>query len=259
MTAMSAPHRDRKRAVLEAERVSLCYGNGPNSVRALNDVSLEVLRGEMTFLVGPSGSGKTTLLQVLGGLRQATKGRISVLGQDLDALDTEALAALRLRHFGFVFQHYHLFPTLTARENVRVALEIKGIKGRAGLEESDRLLEGVGLWEFRHSFPSELSGGQRQRVAIARALTGNPDVILADEPSSALDAASGASIVQLFSRIAHGMNRAVVIVTHDHRLLAHADRIMTIEDGAVVTDTIGKRRPEGGGERRATAFEEMVP
>jgi len=221
-------------ALLQAHDVRHVYGRGPTAFEALRGVSVELQRGEMTLLLGPSGSGKTTLLQVLGALLRPTSGRLMLGEQVFSGLDLAALARLRLNHFGFVFQAYNLFPTLTAAENVQVALDLIAVRGAAAKRRARALLEDVGLGDRAHAFPAELSGGQRQRVAIARALAPNPTILLADEPTAALDSQTGAQVVGLFRRLADE-GRAVLIVTHDQRILPSGDRIITMEDGRVVS------------------------
>lgn len=220
-------------AILKGTDLRHVYGSGPTAFEALRGVSVEVNRGEVVLLLGPSGSGKTTLLQILGGLLRPTQGSLHLAGQRITGLDLDALARLRLKHFGFVFQAYNLFPTLTAAENVAVALDLVGIRGATGKKQARDLLGEVGLADRADHFPAQLSGGQRQRVAIARALAADPEVVLADEPTAALDSHSGAKVIGLFRRLAD-QGRAVVIVTHDNRILKSGDRIVKMEDGVVV-------------------------
>jgi putative ABC transport system ATP-binding protein len=209
----------------------MVYGQGPAACRALTGVSLDVHPGEVLALMGPSGSGKTTLISIIGGLLTPTEGRVRVLGHDLAGLGKAALAAFRLAHIGFVFQGYNLFPALSAEENVRVALDLKG-RSRA---EAAGLLSGVGLADKRRAFPGQLSGGQKQRVAIARALAGDPPVLLADEPTAALDSQNGRAVMALMKGLAHSGGRAVIVVSHDPRVLEAADRVATISDGMITS------------------------
>lgn len=224
---MSAP-------VLEARSVHVTYGDGPAACRALDDVSLDVRAGEVLLLMGPSGSGKTTLLQVLGCLLPPDSGAIRLFGELLQSRDPDTLGRLRLKHYGFVFQSYNLFPTLTAWENVAIALDLIGIRGAAAEARARDLLREVGLAAKADAYPGELSGGQKQRVAIARALATDPAVILADEPTAALDTASGQAVISLLAGLARKRGRAVVIVTHDQRVVEHGDRIVALEDGKIV-------------------------
>lgn len=220
-------------AILSGAELRHVYGTGPTAFEALRGVSVEVSRGEVVLLLGPSGSGKTTLLQILGGLLRPTGGTLTLAGQALTGLDLDALSRLRLQHSGFVFQAYNLFPTLTAAENVAVALDLIGQRGAPAKRRARDLLGEVGLADRADHYPAQLSGGQRQRVAIARALAADPAVVLADEPTAALDSHSGAKVIGLFRRLAD-QGRAVVIVTHDNRILKSGDRIVKMEDGLVV-------------------------
>jgi putative ABC transport system ATP-binding protein len=185
------------------------------------------------LLMGPSGSGKSTLLQVLGCIRQATGGSTFIDERPVHGLTESALSQLRCDRMGFVFQHYNLLPSLRAWENVALALELRGRSGSAVEQASRRMLTYLGLEDRVNAYPEELSGGEKQRVAIARAVVGEPDIVLADEPTAALDAASGSQVARMLARIAHEQNRAVVIVTHDPRISGIADRIVYLEDGAI--------------------------
>jgi putative ABC transport system ATP-binding protein len=223
--------------ILSATDIRHTYGEGATAFEAVRGVSIEIFPGEVVLLLGPSGSGKTTLLQILGALLRPTEGSHRLSGRLLTELDPEALARIRLGHFGFVFQGYNLFPTLTVAENVAVALDLAGLRGRPAAERARALLATVGLSDRADYYPAQLSGGQRQRVAIARALAADPQVILADEPTAALDSESGAKVVALFRAIAQ-QGRAVVIVTHDSRILQHGDRIVRMADGLIVDDDV---------------------
>lgn len=209
------------------------YGEGEAAVHALRSVSLEVQRGEVVLLMGPSGSGKTTLLSVMGNILRPTSGSVRVAGREVAGLPEAELPAVRLQHFGFIFQGFNLFPTLSAGENVELALDLKGVRGAEAQQRAAALLQQVGLADKVNSFPADLSGGQKQRVAIARALAGNPDIILADEPTAALDWHTGQNVLGLLRRLAREQQRAVVIVTHDSRALSFADRIIEIDDGRI--------------------------
>lgn len=215
---------------LEARGVSVVYGSGETAVRALDAVDFAVHPGEILALMGPSGSGKTTLLMVLGCLLAASSGDVRVEGQSLAALHQTQLARLRLARMGFIFQSYNLFPALTALENVQVALDLKG----RNLDEGPALLQRVGLGARLRNYPKQLSGGEKQRVAIARALAGDPAILLADEPTAALDSTNGRAVVQLLGDLAHDLGRAVVVVTHDPRVGDLSDRIVRIEDGRIL-------------------------
>ena len=209
------------------------YQEGATGTPALRGVDLDVYPGELLLLMGPSGSGKTTLLSIMGCILTATSGSVRVAGREVVGLSEKQLPALRLEHIGFVFQGFNLFPTLSAGENVELMLDLKGISKAKARKRAQELLHQVGLGEKYDSFPADLSGGQKQRVAIARALAGDPGIILADEPTAALDSHTGRSVMERMSDLAHRRGRAVVIVTHDSRVLSFADRIVTIEDGAI--------------------------
>jgi putative ABC transport system ATP-binding protein len=226
--------------VLEANDVVKELGHGAGMVRALKGVSLSLKAGELTLLMGPSGSGKTTLLSILGCILGPTSGSIRVAGTDTANLGPEALADVRRRHIGFVFQSYNLFPTLNAVENVRLALDVRGRRGRLAADQAREALTKVGLSHKFKSYPGNMSGGEQQRVAVARALASAPSLLLADEPTAALDAENGQSVMALLSEIAKDKSHAVLAVTHDHRTLPYADRIIHIEDGLIVSD----ERPE---------------
>jgi|SRR5579872_2070674 len=232
----------RPAPVITMENVSMTYGQGEAAIRALRDVSLEVRRGEVLLLMGPSGSGKTTLLQILGGLLHPTAGNIFCEGQRLGDLTGDELCKFRLRRFGYIFQSYNLFPTLTAWENAAVTCELHGVNIRDSEERSRALLASIGLRDHADAYPETLSGGQKQRIAIARAILGNPDVVLADEPTAALDAANGMRIAEILRNLAHDGERAVVVVTHDSRLLKIGDRIVVLEDGSIVSSDPAPRR-----------------
>ncbi|MGY4305757.1 putative ABC transport system ATP-binding protein [Bradyrhizobium sp. USDA 4369] len=225
--------------VLEATDLVHHLGQGAGRVQALKGVSLALKGGELVLLMGPSGSGKTTLLSILGCLMTPDAGTVKVGGQAVTALDAEALAKLRRERIGFIFQSYHLFPTLNAEDNVRLALDVRGERARAAKLAAREVLATVGLGHKRKSLPRELSGGEQQRVAIARAVVGKAQVILADEPTGALDTANGQAVMALLADIAKDPARAVLVVTHDPRILPFASRVIHIEDGRIVSETSG--------------------
>jgi putative ABC transport system ATP-binding protein len=220
--------------VIVASGITHTFGSGPTAFTALRSVGLEVFAGEVLLLMGPSGSGKTTLVHILGCLLRPTEGAVSLDGNAIVSLSDDELGALRLRNFGFVFQAYNLFPMLTATENVMVALDLMGVGSRAARVRARELLALVGLEKRLDAYPNQLSSGQKQRVAIARALAGDPEILMCDEPTAALDAENGLKAMELFCMLAHRQRRAVVIVTHDPRIVHLADRIVHIEDGRIV-------------------------
>jgi putative ABC transport system ATP-binding protein len=221
-------------AVRELTKV---FGAGPTAFRALDAVNLDVERAEVMLLMGPSGSGKTTLISILGCILRATSGSVKILGEEVTGLSEQQLPKVRLENIGFIFQGFNLFPTLTARENVELALDLKGQRGSAAKRRARGLLEQVGLGPKYDSFPADLSGGEKQRVAIARAVATEPQVILADEPTAALDSHSGRTVMVMLRELAHRQDRAVVIVTHDNRVLEFGDRVVHIEDGRISRDS----------------------
>jgi putative ABC transport system ATP-binding protein len=223
-------------ALIKAVNVTKILGSGAAEVAALRGVSLELKGGELTLLMGPSGSGKTTLLSILGCMLTPTWGTVHVCGHSTAAAGPEDLALLRREHVGFVFQSFHLFPTLSVTDNVRLALDVRGEPSRSAKARSREALAKVGLPHKTSAFPRELSGGEQQRVAIARAIVGNPSIILADEPTAALDGENGQAIMKILARVAQEKGRAVLIVTHDPRLLPFADRVVHIEDGRIVRE-----------------------
>lgn len=221
------------------------YDEGTSGTLALRGVDLDVHAGELLMLMGPSGSGKTTLLSIMGCILTATSGSVRVAGTEVVGLREKELPALRLAHIGFVFQGFNLFPTLTAGENVELMLDLKGMSAAKAKRRAHELLEQVGLAEKYASFPADLSGGQKQRVAVARALAGDPGIVLADEPTAALDSHTGRTVMEMMTELAHQRGRAVVIVTHDSRALHFADRIVKIEDGAIALENDLQMVPPG--------------
>lgn len=219
--------------MIEIKNLTKSYGEGATAVKALDGVSLDVKAGEVMMLLGPSGSGKTTLLSVMGGILRPTSGSVKINGTEIVGMSESKLPRIRLENIGFIFQGFNLFPALTAIENVEIALELRS-GGFSKRKRASELMEAVGLKDKMKSYPANLSGGQKQRVAIARALAGNPPIILADEPTAALDSQSGRVVMDLLSGLAHEQGRAVVIVTHDARVLEYGDRTIHIADGRIV-------------------------
>ena len=225
--------------VMEATGVVKDLGVGVAQIRALKGVDLALKGGELTLLMGPSGSGKTTLLSILGCMLTPTEGTVRVRGDAIAGKNPEDLAKLRRENIGFVFQSYHLFPTLSAADNVRLALDVRGETGTDAKDKARAALDRVGLSSKTRNYPSQLSGGEQQRVAIARAVVGDPSVILADEPTAALDSENGKAIMSILAAIAKDPGRGVLVVTHDPRLVPFADRIIHIEDGSIVREEAG--------------------
>jgi putative ABC transport system ATP-binding protein len=220
--------------MISVRGLSMRLASGGRGVDVLTDVSLEVPAGQFLAIAGPSGSGKSTLLGLIAGLDQPTAGRIEVAGVDITGLDEDALARFRRDHVGYVFQSFHLLPTLTAQENVAVPLELTGEAGAAA--RAAALLAEVGLAERAHHYPVQLSGGEQQRVAVARAMARRPALLLADEPTGNLDSATGKQIIELLVGLNRRLGSTLVLVTHDTALAAHADRVVTLRDGRIVSD-----------------------
>ena len=223
-------------AVIRARALSKVYREGAAELRALSNVDLEIHSGQLTLLMGPSGSGKTTLLSILGCILRASAGQLQLLGEDVTALPEKELPRVRRELIGFVFQGFNLFPALSAVENVSLAMDVRGVRPAEARRRAEELLVEVNLEERMRAFPADLSGGQKQRVAIARALSGDPPILLADEPTAALDSSSGRTVIELLQRLAHQHGRAVVMVTHDPRVLSAGDRILHLEDGRLVRE-----------------------
>ncbi len=223
---------------VHVRRLSHAFGEGETAITVLKGVELQLKPGEMVFLTGPSGSGKTTLMTLIGCLRSIQAGEIELLGTKLAGADEAMLASMR-RHLGFVFQSHNLHRSLTALENVRLGLEVLGKSVMANWRaDCSQALSILGLDDRRHAYPNELSGGQRQRVAVARAIVGNPDLILADEPTAALDKENGKRVVELLRNLADRRRTTVLMVTHDHRILDYADRIVRMEEGRIVSEKL---------------------
>jgi putative ABC transport system ATP-binding protein len=232
--------------VIRADRIHKHYRTGQTTTPVLCGIDLRIERGECAFLVGPSGSGKTTLLSILGCILSADEGQLEILGEEVTRFSSRQQARFRRERIGFVFQRFHLINGLRAWENVRVAFDLLGDSPRRGKQESLRLLELVGLKERSHHRISQLSMGQRQRVALARALAGDPELILADEPTASLDAESGQTAMSLLSSLCRELNKTVVVVTHDPRIFPLADRIYTLEEGRIAsTSTAATHPPQG--------------
>jgi putative ABC transport system ATP-binding protein len=230
-------------SILELRNVSRVYGQGAAEVHALDDVSLCVDAGSMVAVMGPSGSGKSTLLTIAGSLEEPSSGEVYIDGVSLKTMSRNAKAQLRRRMIGFVFQDFNLLPGLTAAENVALPLELDGMSARRARAQGLKTLDNLGLGQRAGNFPDELSGGERQRVAIARAVVGNRRLLLADEPSGALDSANGEAVMRLI-HAACKRGVAAVVVTHDAQLASWADRVVFLRDGRVTDQTAKPVGPE---------------
>jgi putative ABC transport system ATP-binding protein len=230
--------------VVVARDVTRRYGEGETAVDALRGVSVEVPKGRLTAVMGPSGSGKSTLMHILAGLDKPTSGSVTVAGTEITTLKDSELTKLRRDHIGFVFQFFNLLPMLTAEENIRLPLSIAGEK--PDKEQFAQLIDSVGLTDRLSHRPSELSGGQQQRVAIARALVSQPEVVFADEPTGNLDSKTGAEILELLRHSVEEMGQTIVMVTHEARAAAIADRVLYLADGNIVRELSGASQHEIG-------------
>jgi len=228
------PHRTIIDDMLRCASLTKTYLSGGRRLTVLKDISFTVEPGAFVAIVGPSGSGKTTLLGLLAGLDRPTTGTVHLDGEELGALDEDQRARLRARKVGFVFQSFQLIPTLTARENVQVPLELRG---EPSADRAAELLARVGLGDRGHHYPAQLSGGEQQRVALARAFSTRPRVLLADEPTGNLDARTGATIIDLMTELNRDLATTLVLVTHDLDLASRARRTIRLADGAIVADT----------------------
>ncbi len=222
--------------VIRIENLTKNYKLGELSICALDNVSFSVDSGEMVFIMGPSGSGKTTLINLVGGIDHPTNGTIEIIGEDIAKYTDKELTLYRKKRLAFVFQFYSLIPTLTARENVELTLELTLRKRRNISKIAEEHLTLVGLEDRMDNFPFQLSGGERQRVAIARALAKSPDILLVDEPTGQLDQKTGDNVVSLIRKIAKEKKKTVLLVTHDHELECYADRVIRLRSGQIVAD-----------------------
>jgi len=220
---------------VQAEQITMFFQSGRQQIPILKDINWKATRGTIQLLMGPSGSGKTTLISILAGLLTPTQGQVYLLGQEITHLSRHKRTAFRREHIGFIFQNFNLFPALTAAENIEIILNMKGIKKEQARYQAQNLLEQVGLHLYANRKPRDLSGGQKQRVAIARALAGNPCLIMADEPTAALDSQSGHQVTELLRHLAKEKGCTVLIVTHDPRIQDVADDITYLEDGRLTS------------------------
>jgi putative ABC transport system ATP-binding protein len=225
-----------KEPVISIKNINHYYGKGSLRKQILFDISLEIYAGEIVIMTGPSGSGKTTLLSLIGGLRSVQEGSLKFLGDELCGASQNKLVHMR-RKIGYIFQAHNLLGFLTARQNVQMAVELNNsISQSTAISQSEEMLASVGLQERVNYYPDNLSGGQKQRIAIARALVNHPPLVLADEPTAALDKQSGRDVVEIMQRLAKEQGTAILLVTHDNRILDIADRIVEMEDGLLTRD-----------------------
>ncbi|HLF24793.1 MAG TPA: ABC transporter ATP-binding protein [Anaerolineae bacterium] len=241
-------------SIIQTENLTKVYGQGDTAVTALHHVNLVVEPGEFVAVMGPSGCGKSTLLHLIGGLDRPSAGRVSIDGKEFSKLADTQLTELRRRKIGFVFQFFNLIPVLDAVENAALPLILDGIHQGEAHRRATQWLHGVGLADRLHNRPDQLSGGQQQRVAIARALVSEPALVLADEPTGNLDSRVSDEIAGLLRKIADEWNRAVLMVTHDPRIAAYADRIIFLKDGTIVDQT----RLNGDGATEVKALREKI-
>lgn len=231
--------------IISMSNISKLYKTGTIQVDALKNINFNVVSGEFVSIMGPSGSGKSTLLNVIGCLDKPTNGSYELSGHKVEKLNDSKMSEIRNEFLGFVFQNFHLLPNLTAQKNVEIPLIYRGLSGKQRKELSEKSLELVGLKDRMHHLPSQLSGGQQQRVAIARALAGSPALILADEPTGALDSKTGKKIMELFTKLNQENGITIVQVTHEEEIAEYGSRIIRLVDGEIVSDNETSRRENG--------------
>ena len=228
-----------KEPVIAIEKLNHYYGKGTLKKQTLFDIDLEIFSGEIVIMTGPSGSGKTTLLSLIGGLRSVQEGSLRILGQQMHGASEKQLIQFR-RNIGYIFQAHNLLKFLTVRQNVQMSMELSNVSQREAISKSEAMLGVVGLGERLDYYPENLSGGQKQRVEIARALVNHPKLVLADEPTAALDKKSGRDVVELMQRLAKEQGCTILMVTHDNRILDIADRIVNMEDGYLTNNALAE-------------------
>jgi putative ABC transport system ATP-binding protein len=245
---------------LSGRRLVQIFGSGETEVRVLRDVSLDLMPGQLTLIIGPSGCGKTTLLAVLSGLLPPTSGQVLAAGRDLYALSAAERREFRRQHVGFIFQGFHLFPTLTVREQLEMVLRWgEGVPADEAAGRTQDLLQVLNLARRAELLPQQLSGGEQQRVAVGRALIKKPDLVFADEPTSALDWDHGKQVMEILSLAAHKRSRTVVVVAHDPRVVPFADRVLHLEDGALKDGEVTTEKPPAKGlDSRPGRGEEVI-
>ena len=241
--------------IIQTVDLTKTYGKGEAAVNALDRVNLRTRPGEFVAVMGPSGCGKSTLLHLIGGLDRATSGRVLIDGDDLSKLDDSKLTELRRRKIGFIFQFFNLIPVLDATENAALPLTLDGVKPAEAKAKAADWLQKIGLGNRLHNRPDQLSGGQQQRVAVARALVAEPKLVLADEPTGNLDTKASDEIAVLLRQVADDWGRTVLMVTHDPRIAAYADRIIFLKDGTIVDET--RLNPNGGSDEAKMVKEKV--
>lgn len=235
--------------MIQTENLTKVYQMGDSEVRALDGATFKIEKGEMLSIMGPSGSGKSTLMSIIGCLDAPSSGSYILDGVSVENMDETKLAEIRGRKIGFVFQQFNLLARTSALENVMLPLTYAGVSGKERLDRAFKALERVGLAERTHHAPNELSGGQQQRVAIARALVNEPAILLADEPTGALDSKTGVEIMELFQRLHEEQGQTVILVTHDSHVAKHTKRIIKLSDGKIVSDEVNKNPLKAGAKR----------
>ena len=235
--------------MIHVEELTKVYQMGENEVRALDGVGFTIEKGEMVAIMGPSGSGKSTLMSIIGCLDVPSSGRYTIDGVSVENMDETRLADVRGRKIGFVFQQFNLLARTSALENVKLPLTYAGVSGKDRDQRAMKALERVGLGQRTHHAPNELSGGQQQRVAIARAIVNEPAILLADEPTGALDSKTGIEIMDLFQSLHRENGQTVILVTHDAHVARHTDRIIRISDGKIVSDEVNPNPIKAGAPR----------
>ncbi len=243
--------------LLQTQNLTKIYGTGATAVTALDHINLTIKPGEFVAIMGPSGCGKSTLLHLLGGLDKPTEGKVLLEGTPIEDMSDDKLTELRRRKMGFIFQFFNLIPVLTATENAALPITLDGIKPAEAKAKATEWLTRFGLGDRLNNRPDQLSGGQQQRVAIARALVAEPTLILADEPTGNLDTRAGDEIASLLSKVSQEYNRTVVMVTHDARIAAYADRIIFLKDGKMIDETAFARTGNDNGKNADAVTKKM--
>ncbi len=223
-----------KELIIKGNNIEKIYGQGRNALKVLKDISFEIARGDIASIIGPSGAGKSTLLNLVGCLDSFNSGRLKLLGKDVSHLTVEDLSGFRNRHIGFVFQQHNLLPEFTALENIMIPLLIRRTRRKKARERALEMLENFNLTERGHHYPSELSGGECQRIAVARAIIGDPDILLADEPTGSLDSANSDNLVNIMLDLGRKKNTTIIIITHDLKIASRTEKTISLIDGKIV-------------------------